>query len=82
MLRQAPDHFYGGVVDRSQRRAQLDERLGFDPLDQMDQNVIEDADLLLVELVGLAEKKVGNASQRFHSFFSSADLNGYLELGH
>ena len=56
MPRQMADYFNRGIVDRGQALAKLDERLGLDLLNQVDQNIAEHADLLLIETVSLIEE--------------------------
>ena len=57
MARQTPDYFNRSIVDWRQARAQLNKRFGLDPLDQMDKDIIEHADLLLIEPIRLVEEK-------------------------
>src|SRR5262249_42532047 len=75
-----PDHVGRSVRCRSETCAELDQRLGFDPLDEMEQNVVEDLDLLFAEAVGIAQKQVGDPPQRLGPPFRRAVFERVLEL--
>ena len=51
----------GSVADRRQTLAQFRERSSLDPFDQMSQDVVEHADLLIVEAIGILYEKIGDA---------------------
>ena len=71
---QPPDHLDRRIVDRRKRVAQLGQSLGLDPLDQMAENVVEQADLRLVKAIGVVEKQVGDTSERLDAFLGRAAL--------
>ena len=59
---QLPDYFDRRVINRRQACAELHQRLGFDPLHQMDKHIVEDADLLFIQTIRFVEEKTGHAS--------------------
>jgi hypothetical protein len=79
--RQPPDHLDRRIVDRRQVPAQLDQSLGLDTLDQMAEDIVEQADLRLIEAIGIVEKKVGDAPKRFDAFLGRAAFDRVFELG-
>jgi hypothetical protein len=81
MMRKPTDHVPRCSIDWRDPFTEFRERSRLDSFDQATQNVVEYADLLLVEPVGAAEKKIGHAPQRFDSFVARARLNGFFELG-
>jgi hypothetical protein len=56
MARETADYVNRRVVDGGEAFAQLDECLGFNPLDQVNQDVVENSDLLFIESVSLIKK--------------------------
>jgi hypothetical protein len=68
-------------VDRRQTCAELRQRLVLDPLDQMDQDIIEYLNLLFVEPVGIIEKQIGDAPQRFDPLGRRSAFQRTFEFG-
>jgi hypothetical protein len=75
------DCLNGRLPDRRQGRTQLNERLGLDPLNEVNKHVIEHADLLFIEAVRVIEEKIGNAPESLYAFFRGASLNRIFEFG-
>jgi len=61
-------HLDGSVMDRRQTAAELGERLCFNSLDQVPENVVEDVDLLVGQPIRLGDKQISNAPQRIDAF--------------
>ncbi|HXW24813.1 MAG TPA: hypothetical protein VEK73_08715 [Xanthobacteraceae bacterium] len=78
--RETADHLRGRIVDRRQAGAQLRQRARFDPLDQVNQDIVEHADLRFVQSVGVAEKEVGDAPERFDALVLGAAFDGVFEF--
>src|ERR1700722_14094533 len=75
-----PNHLARRIIDRRQMPPQLDQRLGLDALDQVAKDVVEQADLRLIEAVGIVEKQVGDTPKRFDAFLGRAAFDRVLEL--
>jgi hypothetical protein len=59
----------------------LNERLGFDSPDEVDENVVENANLLFVELISLAKEKAGDTPEGVCPFFGGTASDRDLKLG-
>jgi hypothetical protein len=46
----------------------------------MNEHVIEHADLLLIETIGIVEKEIGDAPQSIDALFRGAALNGIFQF--
>jgi hypothetical protein len=67
-------------VDRRQVRAELDQCLGLDALDQMNQHLIENTDLLLIEAIRFLDKQSGDTPESFKPSFGLATLDGGFQF--
>src|ERR1700719_938048 len=69
------------LIDRCKAPAELLERFSLYPLDEVAKDVIEHIDLLIVERIGVGNKKVGDPPQRVDPLVLGAALDRVLKLG-
>ncbi|MGA8652998.1 MAG: hypothetical protein WB677_20715 [Xanthobacteraceae bacterium] len=67
-------------MDRRETPAEFGQRLGFDSLDQVSENVVEHVDLLIVQPIGVRDEQVRNASQRVDALVFRPALNRLFQL--
>src|SRR5438105_5153805 len=63
----AEDRAIGRVVDRGESGGEFCQRPRFDVLDQVGEDGVKETDLLVVEIFGIAEKKLSDASENFRA---------------
>ena len=78
---QPPHDFDRRIVDWTEAPAEFRQRFTLDSLDQMSKDVIENVDLLIAEPIGIRDKQVGNAPQRFDALVLGAALDRVFQVG-
>ena len=77
---QRANHPRRRVRHRCDAMRQFGKRLGFDLLDQVADHVIEQRDMIVSKVIGAAEEKRGDSTQRFGAALGRAMLNDVFEL--
>jgi hypothetical protein len=67
-------------MDRREAAAELGERLRFDSLDQVPENVVEDVDLLVGQPIRIGDKQISNAPQRIDALVFRSALDRFFQL--
>ena len=68
------------LSDRRQACAQLHQSPALDALYQMDQHIVENADLLLIETIRVVEKQVGYPAQSLNALFRGTSRYRFFKL--
>ena len=70
--RELTDDLSRSLGDRRQAAAELDKGRILDALNEMDENIVKNANLLFIETISVAKEQVCNATQRFNALLRRA----------
>ena len=73
-------HLDGGIMNWRKAAAELGERPGFDSLDQVPENVVEDVDLLVGQPIRIGDKQISDAPQRIDALVFRSALDRFFQL--
>jgi hypothetical protein len=74
------DHARGCVVERRQASAEFGFYPGFDPGDEMTQNIIEHPDLVFTQALAVMQEKIRYASKSCYPLLRRAAGDGFLKF--